>query len=175
MPCKVSPKEITAQQKMQPEAEKKEPVIFFPNDAHLCAFTIEDVRRKVMEHYPHFTPLTLATHQVDYAEVQRLIAAGEDVNENCGYGWAPIHLALGLEDETIAWLLLKQKDFKVNQLRQGDNATPLMYAVLFEHQKLAKKLLEMHADLNLKDTSGETVFDYLKMRSLKPSWLQSDL
>ncbi len=122
--------------------------------------------------YPGFTHLTFAVNECQLDTVKELVSKGANVNETCRYGWAPIHLALTKTDDKIAAFIMEHPKFNPNERRIGRGETPLMYAILYEHRELAKKLFAMQdTDLTLKDDEGNTYEAYLGYRSLDPSWL----
>lgn len=123
--------------------------------------------------YPHFTPLTLAAFKNDFDQFKRLVQDGADINEICSYGWAPIHLAMYNSDEKIARLIMAHPHFNANiQRPPPSRETPLMYAILFERQELARMLVAREdTNLSLTDGYGQTYRDYLKIRALTIDWL----
>ena len=119
-----------------------------------------------------YTELTNAVSNNDWETYKSLVKAGSNINKCDRYGWAPIHLAMYHDDQLISRDILRNKTFNVNCRRKGGKETPIMYAILFERQEIARDLLSRpNIDLKAKNAEGEDYKDYLRMRELPKSWL----
>lgn len=122
--------------------------------------------------YPIYTPLTCAAYHNSFDEFKRLIEKkGADINEFCRAG-ASIHLALHHTDGKIAQYIVENEKFDANLQHPERKETPLMFAIIFGDQKIARLLIaRKDIDLNIKDAKGLTAADYLKKASLGVDWL----
>jgi len=101
-----------------------------------------------------FPALAAAVREGDAEAVQRLIAAGEPVNQATHDGWTPLHVAAERGHMGIARLLLKG-GADANAATE-DGSTPLHLAAKNGHVPVALMLLAGGADVNATGPDGRT-------------------
>ena len=72
-----------------------------------------------------------------------------------------LHYAAVYNSTSCVRVLLRFAPHLVNA-GEGDNYTPLMFAVVKDSRDVAKMLLRAGADVRTKDSDGRTVFDYAR-------------
>ena len=97
------------------------------------------------------TDLHLATKS---AEVERLLAAGGDVDARDHGNRTPLHCAAWDGRVTIASILLDH-GADIHAV-DGMGRTPLHWAIEADHPKMVRLLVGTHADVNRGSGSGET-------------------
>ena len=112
------------------------------------------------------TPLMLALQKGDTALVEKLIAAGADVNVANEKGATPLNYALlSIKDPAL---------FNVNQQDKNGN-TPLMFVLKTSRDPTAVELLlDADADVNIKDNNGDSPLMYVARMMRENDFLDSD-
>ena len=96
-------------------------------------------------------PLVLAAQVEDFAEVQRLVQAGADVNQQDAYGDTALHAAVGHKKSVVKFLLDHGADANLANLA---GSTPLHKAAVRGDGRIAGLLLRAGADAGLRNGSG---------------------
>eukprot|EP00011_Vannellida_sp_DIVA3-517-6-12_P013955 CAMPEP_0114631806 /NCGR_PEP_ID=MMETSP0168-20121206/14604_1 /TAXON_ID=95228 ORGANISM="Vannella sp., Strain DIVA3 517/6/12" /NCGR_SAMPLE_ID=MMETSP0168 /ASSEMBLY_ACC=CAM_ASM_000044 /LENGTH=334 /DNA_ID=CAMNT_0001843387 /DNA_START=6 /DNA_END=1007 /DNA_ORIENTATION=- len=95
--------------------------------------------------------LVKAAQLEDFAELQRLVAAGEDVNQQDGYGDTALHVAVGHKKSVVKFLLDHGAD--VNRAN-GVGSTPLHKAAMRGDGRIVAMLLRAGADAGVRNGNG---------------------
>lgn len=111
------------------------------------------------------TQLMRTVETSDVTEVQKLIDAGANVNEQSYTGITALMTAAGMGKADIVKVLLAKKA-DVNAKAQG-GFTALMQAALAGRPEVAKILLEAGADPNAEDMTGKTAADWAEEKKHK--------
>jgi len=98
--------------------------------------------------------LLYATANGNDEEVERLIAAGADVNTSDEFKTTPLYYAVGEGHTTIVNKLI-EKGVNVNFV-DGSGRTPLHMAATFGHIEAARALIAAKADVNAVNRFGQT-------------------
>jgi ankyrin repeat protein len=101
------------------------------------------------------TALSLAAYLGKLNYVQKLVAAGADVNL---YGWSPLAYAAFNGHAEIADYLVKH-GADVNA-KTENGSTPLFFAARFGHREIAEMLLANKADPTIANDAGDTAVDW---------------
>lgn len=109
------------------------------------------------------TPLTLAV-ECRYTDlVKALVEAGADVNLN-----QPLITAIGSNDDSVPnaelVILLINAGADVDRAKKQNLKTALMQAVIFGDANIVEMLIDYGADVNKKNSSGETALSIAKNR-----------
>ena len=110
-------------------------------------------------------PLHYASLNGHVVEVNRLIQAGGDVNEEDGDGVTPLRLASGRGHVEVAKSLI-QAGGEVN-CQTGFGSTPLHWASKNGHVEVITALLAAGADKTINSNSGRTPHDVAKNQDIK--------
>jgi len=89
----------------------------------------------------------------DFAAMQFFIKDGASVNTRNQAGWTPLISAISAGNTGVALALLDRPDIDVN-LAENDGWTPLMFAANNNRIEVARRLLELNADLSIKSKQG---------------------
>lgn len=108
------------------------------------------------------SPLIIAVYNQQVAASKYLIDHGANVNYEFTQGNA-LHGAAYKGYIDVAQLLLNY-NINVNE-KDANGSTPLIYATLFGHTKLAKLLIEKGATPLVKDQTGSSAYDYAQQLS----------
>ncbi len=101
------------------------------------------------------TALSLAAYFGKLPYVERLVAAGADVNF---YGWSPLaYAAYNGHTEVAAYLIKRGADVNA---KTENGSTALFFAARFDHPDLVKLLLANQADPTVANDVGETAIDW---------------
>ena len=104
------------------------------------------------------TPLADAALKGDLEGVRVLLASGARTNVISRAGTQPIHdAALGDNAEVIRELAMQGAD--LNARTRDEVQTPLHIAAAMGKMKAVEALVELGADLTIKDSKGRTPFD----------------
>lgn len=106
-----------------------------------------------------FTVLILACYYNQYSTVEFLLKKGVDPNFNSSQGTALLGAAYKGYFEIIQLLIKYKAD--VN-MADSNKSTPLIYSVIYNRNQIAKFLFENGADINHKDGTNQSAFDYVK-------------
>ena len=98
-------------------------------------------------------------------EVNRLIQAGGDVNEQTQYGSTTLHAASENGHVEVVKILI-QAGGNVNTQRSSDGWTPLHWASSRGHVEVITALLAAGADKTVKDRGGNTPHDVARRSKL---------
>jgi Zn-dependent protease with chaperone function len=114
----------------------------------------------VLNAFTESTPLIDAAGMGDAAEVNSLVAEGEDMEAKDGDGSTALQWAVSSGDtETVKILLDNGAD--INTLDTWES-TPLINAAYEENTEMVKFLLKHNPDTTIKDSEGKTALDYAK-------------
>eukprot|EP00930_Biecheleria_cincta_P047332 TRINITY_DN32790_c0_g1_i1.p1 TRINITY_DN32790_c0_g1~~TRINITY_DN32790_c0_g1_i1.p1 ORF type:complete len:197 (-),score=36.84 TRINITY_DN32790_c0_g1_i1:82-672(-) len=100
------------------------------------------------------TPMMLAAHQNNAAEIKSLVAAGEDLNLQDQYGWTALRYAVRANNKEAATALLKAGASV--DLASHSGRTPLMSAAANGLIDMVKLLIQEGADVQKQNTNGDT-------------------
>lgn len=103
-----------------------------------------------------FSPLILACYRGN-REVAEYLMDKANVNYISPSGTALAAVVVKGDTELALKLLEKKAD---PDLADPNGATPLMFAVQFQNERLAELLLKFGADKTLADKNGKTAFEY---------------
>eukprot|EP00929_Paragymnodinium_shiwhaense_P064380 TRINITY_DN32234_c0_g1_i1.p1 TRINITY_DN32234_c0_g1~~TRINITY_DN32234_c0_g1_i1.p1 ORF type:complete len:227 (+),score=44.65 TRINITY_DN32234_c0_g1_i1:166-846(+) len=106
---------------------------------------------------PLTTPLMLAAHRNDVAQVKRLVAEGADVEGQDMYGWTALRYAVRANSKDAVEALI-EGGADVNRPSQSGR-TPLMSAAGNAWDGVVAALLKAGADTRATDSSGQTALD----------------
>lgn len=101
----------------------------------------------------------------DVTEVEKLIDAGANVNEQSYTGITALQTAAGMGKTDVVRLLIR-RGADVNQKAQG-GFTALMQAALAGRPEVAEILLEAGADPNAEDMTGKSAADWADEKNHK--------
>lgn len=120
------------------------------------------------------TPLMLALQKGDTVLVEKLIAAGADVNVANEKGATPLNYALlSIKDPALLEKVITRK-INVNQQDKNGN-TPLMFVLKTSREPTAVELLlDADADVNIKDNNGDSPLMYVARMMRENDFLDSD-
>ncbi len=113
-----------------------------------------------------WTPLLEACSKEDYQTVSALLQEGADPNTTNKFGYAPLERAAryAYKDKGAATqiiLVLLNSGANINS-QNISGETALMQTGFYNHLILAKILVEHGADVNLRDTDGNTVISAIE-------------
>lgn len=90
----------------------------------------------------------------NHASIQKLLAAGADVNQCNNRGWTPLHQAAYANQLEIAALLIEH-GAALDAEAHGSGGTPLVVALFWGHREMADLLASHHiAPTNLRTAAG---------------------
>lgn len=107
-----------------------------------------------------YTPVLLASKEGNVALVKLLVAAGANFNAQDKLGRTPIVWALTNKDNNLFYTLLSFPGLKINTPYGPTQMTPLMMAAQNKDTRAVSSLINLGADIEAKDTAGETVLFY---------------
>ncbi|MEX0718277.1 MAG: ankyrin repeat domain-containing protein [Planctomycetaceae bacterium] len=128
-----------------------------------------------------YTLLMNAARDGDVREVRRLLDSGADVNrietDDQGEMTALAYAAAFGQPQVIGMLTSAGANVDF-QSRTGMRLTPLMHAAMGCDERCVKLLLDAGADRRLRNSSGETAFDYAllyRANAVRNQWDASDV
>lgn len=104
-----------------------------------------------------YTALHYACQDGHFKASKMLLYAGAKADVLDGEGFSPLHIAAALGNKLLLELLLK---FGARINRRTPQGTPLHAAVAWRHYSIVKRLLELKANINIKDNEGRTPLQY---------------
>lgn len=122
------------------------------------------------------TPLMIASFNKDYQGdrypdvMKALVAGGADINLRDSDGKTALILAITSSSESEARIVTRIKylislDAQIN-IQDNNSYSALMYAVKYHRNKIAKILISAGADINAKDSFGQTVLTLARQEKL---------
>jgi len=109
--------------------------------------------------------LMIAVKNNNYLTAKLLLEKGADINTENIAGVTPLHIIARSDHkdaDRILALMIRNTNLNINA-KDLEGYTPLMRAVEYEKIEMIKKLVELKADLNVKNNYGFTVVDLAKM------------
>ena len=113
----------------------------------------------------HESLLMLAVKNNNYLTAKLLIEKGADMNIENVAGATILHIIArtdSKEADRILDLMIRHKNLNINA-KDLEGYTPLMRAVEFEKITTIKQLVDMQADIDVKNNYGLNVMDLAKM------------
>ncbi|OMJ70038.1 hypothetical protein SteCoe_32076 [Stentor coeruleus] len=108
-----------------------------------------------------WTPLMCAASSGDLIKVKHLVSDDRiDVNLKNDAGCTALHYACSKGHIDIVDALLQKEGIMLNAQDNGGKATPIIRAMLGNHLRIVRKLIDARARLNFKDCEGNTVLHY---------------
>ncbi len=106
-----------------------------------------------------WTPLMRSAQNKHLEASKLLIEAGADVNARDKGGYSVLMVASGSNNADIL-TLLTQKGARLNEQEDSLGWTALIWAAKEGHYENVSALLDAGADINLKDSTGKTAYDW---------------
>jgi Ankyrin repeats (3 copies)/Ankyrin repeat len=133
--------------------------------SHLIPMLIElgaDVN--LLDQEKHCCPLIAAIILQDEWTVQLLIEAKANANRLSREGRGPMYIAAEKDSASILRMLVEKCDIDVNApaTNEIDKGSPLHVAAMFDNASSVSVLLQMGADMYIKDALGRTAEDIAK-------------
>ena len=107
-----------------------------------------------------YTPVILASKEGNVNLVKLLVAAGANFNASDKLARTPLVWSLTNKDSNLFYTLLSFPGLKINTPYGPTQMTPLMMAAENKDTKAVASLINLGADIEAKDTAGETVLFY---------------
>ncbi len=117
-----------------------------------------------------WTPLLFAASRNDTKTVITLLKEGADVNVQALYNYTPLHHAFHYCTFDVSRKYLKAKVHHFKCPPQEKKYTPLHFAIKHNNVSMVDTLIEVGADITLKNSKGETSLAYAERKNqIKPN------
>ena len=118
----------------------------------------------LLDQEKHCCPLIAAIILQDEWTVQLLIEAKANANRLSREGRGPMYIAAEKDSASILRMLVEKCDIDVNApaTNEVDKGSPLHVAAMFDNASSVSVLLQMGADMYIKDALGRTAVDIAK-------------
>lgn len=109
-----------------------------------------------------YTPLILACYSGNNDVAKYIVDKSSNINLNNGYGTALMASVVKKNEELVTYLLSHEADVNISD---SNGTTALHYAVIFNLNQIAEKLIKSGAKYDIKDNRGNTAKDYATLKN----------